>query len=52
MAGAPQKGKEGLWLSFPSLSTTNPIRRETMSDGEFEHILVQEIIKHQFHTFT
>lgn len=28
-----------MWLSFPSLSSTNPVRRETMSDGgELEHI--------------
>lgn len=28
------------------------IRRETMSDSEFQHIIVQAIIKHQFNTLT
>lgn len=54
---APQEGREAAWLPLQALpqplhSVVSAIRRETMSESEFQHRIVQAIIKHQFNTLT
>lgn len=56
-AAAPQEEKEAAWLPLQALpqplhSVVSAIRIETMSESEFQHRIVQAIIKHQFNTLT
>lgn len=50
--GGRQRGSPLQALPQRLHNVASAIRRETMSDSEFQHIIVQAIIKHQFDTLT